>query len=453
MKKPLPFLLALGVLLAPLSASAQDGPTIIFVTENTSAKDAIEDLIVEEYNAQAKESLREADFSAWENYTAVTSYDAVPTEFSGPRYTEIKALLGLNDNDPADKGFTDLLEAAGYTVYRSMSTFEEDPFTGVIFEDHEFWPEGDRFSTEGDFFISQAQVDKLNGADLVIMSPDIDAGYYAQGRTGGSNDYSNRDRWNGLTVPIITMESRLSRSHEWDRGGWGLSYGYEGQYDTVAPFDRQLGDPRFAFPDWRPQVVNSDAALLKDVVPADDNRVALYMDELPELPITNKKFSNNKNYSYPESAQVVLELTIPTFIAFEAPGIGEISTRNPVLIEFEANVPGYQPQDGVPPLIKVGTPAGPRMYFAAGSGQTGLYNLSETGAQVFLNAVEKFAGAAGGGETWYGYPKDGLGWVDTGVPGWFNGYVNVSFDPWVWIVNINKYVYIPDDSGWVYVPR
>ncbi|MEX0332684.1 MAG: hypothetical protein AB3N64_14810 [Puniceicoccaceae bacterium] len=50
---------------------------------------------------------------------------------------------------------------------------------------------------------------------------------------------------------------------------------------------------------------------------------------------------------------------------------------------------------------------------------------------------------------WYGYPVDPEGWADT-TP-WL-GWVNVTFDPYIWVVNLGKYIYIGDDSGWVYVP-
>ncbi|MFO7724283.1 MAG: hypothetical protein R6V45_01935, partial [Oceanipulchritudo sp.] len=87
----------------------------------------------------------------------------------------------------------------------------------------------------------------------------------------------------------------------------------------------------------------------------------------------------------------------------------------------------------------------------------GLYNLSETGETVFLNAVEEYAGPASGEEpdpTWYGYAVDDLGWADTGTNGaggWLNGWVNVADDPWVNVLSLGTYVYVPDNSGWVYI--
>ena len=50
--------------------------------------------------------------------------------------------------------------------------------------------------------------------------------------------------------------------------------------------------------------------------------------------------------------------------------------------------------------------------------------------------------------TWFGYALDEMGWADTGS--WM-GWVNVTFDPWVWNEALSKFVYVGDDSGWVYV--
>ena len=53
------------------------------------------------------------------------------------------------------------------------------------------------------------------------------------------------------------------------------------------------------------------------------------------------------------------------------------------------------------------------------------------------------------GDTWFGYPVDPDGWVDT--DGWLN-FVNVSAEPWVYSASLSKYIYVGDDSGWTYVP-
>jgi hypothetical protein len=54
------------------------------------------------------------------------------------------------------------------------------------------------------------------------------------------------------------------------------------------------------------------------------------------------------------------------------------------------------------------------------------------------------------GETWYGYAVDANGWVN--ADGWMS-WVNVEFDPYIWSTALDKYVYVGDDSGWVYVAK
>lgn len=54
-----------------------------------------------------------------------------------------------------------------------------------------------------------------------------------------------------------------------------------------------------------------------------------------------------------------------------------------------------------------------------------------------------------GTDIWNGYPVDN-GIVDTG--GWL-GFLYVELDPWIWSYSLGKYTHIPDDSGWVYIPK
>jgi hypothetical protein len=51
---------------------------------------------------------------------------------------------------------------------------------------------------------------------------------------------------------------------------------------------------------------------------------------------------------------------------------------------------------------------------------------------------------------WQGFPVLESGWVDTG--NWF-GWAFVSQAPWVWSSSLDKFVFVEDDSGWIYVPR
>lgn len=53
-----------------------------------------------------------------------------------------------------------------------------------------------------------------------------------------------------------------------------------------------------------------------------------------------------------------------------------------------------------------------------------------------------------GGNFWNGYPVDELNWVDTGS--WL-GWIYVEYDPWVYSDLLSKYIYVVDESGWVYI--
>ena len=66
------------------------------------------------------------------------------------------------------------------------------------------------------------------------------------------------------------------------------------------------------------------------------------------------------------------------------------------------------------------------------------------------STLEIIGDFSGGGETWLGYPVDENGWANTGD--WM-GWVNVVNQPWIWSLDLNKYIYVNDDSGWVYVPN
>jgi hypothetical protein len=465
--RPLTRLLLIG--LAPFTGWAQEEepPYIIFISENTPAKTAAENLVIAEHNAMVREQIRVDDFALWEaenakpaserfaDFTA-TSFRNVPADFRNARYDEIMSTLGLQEDDPADKGFTDLLEAAGYTVYRSITIREEDPITGAVSVDQEFWGDiGEPFSETGDYRLSEEQIAFLSEADLIIVSMDVTPNRYsAGGRENGQASTVLIHQWNGLPVPIIVMHNELMATMEFGSWGWGLSYGFTRTFNTLGAFDRQevIGEERFVFPDLRPKVRTSDPDLLAGVNTVDDDRLAIYKDYdlLPVLPRTQVKFSNNLNYNLPSTARMILELDIPSFVVNP---VGDIPTRDPVMIEFQAGVPAFNPQDGTPVQERVAVPAATRLYFAAGSGAAGLYNLSEVGETVFLNAVAKYAGAGSGngGNDWYGYPIETAGWANTGS--WLNGWVQVDEDPWIWSLALKRYLYVPDDQGWIYIPR
>jgi hypothetical protein len=70
-------------------------------------------------------------------------------------------------------------------------------------------------------------------------------------------------------------------------------------------------------------------------------------------------------------------------------------------------------------------------------------------------AIDNFqiAPAGPGPTTWGGYDIGADSWVDTG--GWL-GWVNVDADPWVWVINLTTFVYLPESyvedlGAWMYI--
>jgi len=83
--------------------------------------------------------------------------------------------------------------------------------------------------------------------------------------------------------------------------------------------------------------------------------------------------------------------------------------------------------------------------------QQGILDGDFSAANGQWSTMEIIGEFNGGGATWYGYPVDDDGWANTGD--WM-GWVNVTYDPWIISLDLGgKYVYVADDSGWVYVPR
>ncbi len=78
-------------------------------------------------------------------------------------------------------------------------------------------------------------------------------------------------------------------------------------------------------------------------------------------------------------------------------------------------------------------------------------NVVAAGEYIDLDTVtiETFANAPEP-TIWYGYTFDDEGWADT--TSWL-GWVNVTHDPWVWVVDLGKYIYVANDSGWAYIPN
>jgi len=68
-------------------------------------------------------------------------------------------------------------------------------------------------------------------------------------------------------------------------------------------------------------------------------------------------------------------------------------------------------------------------------------------SSAVLDEYSVYATAAQAQE-WYGYPVDENGWANT--ESWM-GWVYVGQDPNIWVQNLAKYIYVPNDSGWTYI--
>lgn len=447
----------------PCAQAQDETPLVIFISDNTPAKTAIEAQVVQEYNDSVRENLRVTDFAAWQAEMdkpsadrfadfIVTSFRSVPADFRNARFSEIQSALGLADDDPADKGFTDVLEAAGYNVRRSITTRISDPITGATEITQEFWGEGEAFSETGDYKLGEAQIADLSQADLIIFSNDITHNRYTSGgRIAGQPSTVLIEQWNSIPVPIISMDNLLMGTMEFGDWGFGWSYGFSITHNSAVAYDRRdiQGSDRFVFPDLRPVVRSNDPVFLNGLSPVDDNRMAIWSDLFTHTPSMQIKFSNNENYNYPATANVILEMAIPSFVVT---AVGDIPVRNPILMEFPANVQAFNPTNGIPAIERVAVPAAPRLYFAAGARNTGLYNLSAAGESIFLNAVAKYTGGSvEPTPKWLGYDVDSLGWVD--ATDWLGSWVNVSQQPYIFSLALNKYLYITDDSGWIFAAQ
>lgn len=463
---PLLRLLAALFLLCPVFAfaeEAEEAPLILFITENVSARVALEQLVTREFNAIEREKIRLAgDLQAWADYQDV-EFRGIPRAHANERLAYYLALFGLEESDPADKGFTDMLESFGYRVVRSWTEREEDPITGAFDEIHQFrGSTGQRLAGQANYFLDQDQIDLLNSADLIVMSRNIASFFYAAGGLeGGVTSFRLKNQWNSITTPIIIHEPVLAQTQEFGGWGWGLSYGFVGNWTTLAPFNREAiqGSERFVFPDLRPKLRQNNPVLLDGIELVDDNRALIYkpFDELPFTSTSMRKFENNRNFAYPSNAQVILEFAIPSFVNAV---VGNIEHQNAILIEFTAGVRGFTPEAGVPELARVGTPAGPRLFFAAGLNH-GLFNLSADGIQLYLNAVEKYAGPASGG----GVDPDPVGWISDPLlgdmyrygSGWMwsatLGFLQGGNAPWLFNSEVGYLTHIAgsiDSGAWFY---
>ncbi|MEX0324903.1 MAG: hypothetical protein AB3N33_02315 [Puniceicoccaceae bacterium] len=138
-------------------------------------------------------------------------------------------------------------------------------------------------------------------------------------------------------------------------------------------------------------------------------------------------------------------------IAYATPGVGWIFPQRPTNDKYYRQI--YRSEDGGLSWERIIDDAD-----VAGMGipnfmqVTGPLTVSPNTGKLYVHAwsgMFVYDHEAGGEETWYGYPVQEGRYVDTGP--WFNGFVEISADPWIYLYSLDGYGYLPDDSGWIYL--
>lgn len=75
--------------------------------------------------------------------------------------------------------------------------------------------------------------------------------------------------------------------------------------------------------------------------------------------------------------------------------------------------------------------------------------ISNFGANIgYKGTAVAILESSSGPTEWLGYDVDAQGWADTG--NWL-GVVNVMHSPWIYVENLEDYVFIDNEQGWAYV--
>lgn len=93
-----------------------------------------------------------------------------------------------------------------------------------------------------------------------------------------------------------------------------------------------------------------------------------------------------------------------------------------------------------------------QFYFASitatATGEGEFLIISNQGANIGYKGTAVALLGESGDDTWYGYNVLESGDVDSGT--WL-GWINVVNDPWIWSYSLEKYLFIGDNSGWVFI--
>jgi hypothetical protein len=436
----------------PLSAK------ILFISHNTPASEAVTKLVVAEYNYAN-------DYPAWwaeqlaagesNSYTTFQETSLFLDETEIPDFETLLANrlaeLGLAPDEPADAGFTKLLESKGFEVVRSTGQEIAEPDTAngeTAFDNIQYAVE-----------LTPEVTAELNAYDLIIMSRDIASGfaYSLQGRLEGQEGALTRIKaWNNLTAPIIVMHPTLPTGSEFDFR-WGWSYGFSFMNpSTVLPYVTNKDTNETVDPLTFVQEIHDPTDPVFEGIDLPGDGIINIYDETIFRSSVIRKFENNENYQFGLAVKEVLEYVVPNFIATDGTGNTlDIETKDPIILRLTPRRSLFTLQANVSdPLNKFGEEVssgdliqrviGPRLYFAAGMHDHGIYNLNEIGEKMFLNAVmehDEPSQVVEPESLWKDVvAANALGDKQAGI-GWIN---DVAY-PFIWHYSTGGWMYVLDE--------
>lgn len=394
-------LLAAVLALGLMATSVFAQPRVLFLTQNESPAEALEGLVVDEYNQPAlrqfildnpdgfiQEGNNRQRGASWawgrDGFPGPLGADEIPN-FDKLLAAKI-AELGLTEAMYVDQGITDRLEAAGYEVVRqgyepelSLDGTEVEmvqPFSGTLTEE---------------------EIAELESYDLIIISNKQGNFQIAErGKEADPNlNVTAVHQWGALETPMLLTNPNMLRADPWGPG-LVMTYGFAGGLNTVVPWEPngKLNDdlnpwaasgevttsgPAFAF--------FPDDPVFDGVPIADDDEINLW--ETKNFLNALQQFSNNPNFDGAPNMTPLAEFEIGPENGWQHPEEGFIERRYHAIIE-------YEPGQSVAPEQNPGwayTLTAPRFYLAA-QNTAGAEVLNDAGWQVVSNIMNELTGTA-----------------------------------------------------------
>jgi len=205
--------------------------------------------------------------------------------------------------------------------------------------------------------LTDENLEILNSADLIIISRNTNSGNY--GDAANAADEAEITGWNSIETPLMLLSPYLTRSSRW-------------QWINNTTIEEYLTES--------PMVVVDESHPIFSGIPTD-----------APIDVIDESVAEGQN----------------SFLMYNDVGNGLLIAQRELdqavwIAEWVPGVPFYEGTDQVP--------AGKRMYYVAGGygGQeAGQYNLTETGMQMFINAVYYMSGAKPRLDAFMPNPSDG----------------------------------------------